>query len=148
MEGWVKWTITNVYQSLTFRASVVGFNQPVFRWWINGQPQNQFNADAFGEVTVSAEVVTDAQLAPPKPVAWEPVKLSIGAFHAASYDANGTYGSLAISPTAVQGHIVLTVVVEVCDLSAAGMTPIPAAEVSQQTSAAMLNTQVLTWGQI
>jgi len=40
------------------------------------------------------------------------------------------------------------VVVEVCDLSAAGMTPIPAAEVYQQTASATLDTQVLTWDQV
>jgi hypothetical protein len=146
----IRWRVTNVYQLLEFRATAVGFDQPVFRWWINGKQLNPFNEDAFGEVTVSAVVTTDVQLAPANPVVTEPVTLSIGAFHAASYDINGNgpYSNLVISPTEVQGHISLTVKVEVCDLSSAASNPVPPADITPQSASATLDTQVLILDQI
>ncbi|HWV98517.1 MAG TPA: hypothetical protein VNZ64_02375 [Candidatus Acidoferrum sp.] len=142
----LRWTITNVYQSLEFRATVVGFDQPVFRWSINGQTLNQFNADAFTTVSVKAVVRTDSQIAQGNTLTFEGVNLSIGAFHKASYDVKGTYSSLVITPTAVQGHIMLMVEVEVCNLSSASLNPMSPTPTSPQSAPATLDTQVLTFG--
>ncbi len=43
----IPWTLTNVFQTLTFRAAVSEFNQPVFRWWINNLQVERFQSEFF-----------------------------------------------------------------------------------------------------
>jgi hypothetical protein len=138
----VRWTITNVYQTLSLRATVIGFDQPVFRWSINGLPLNQFDADANKTITIKTAVRTDTQIAQGYPIILDQVSLGVVAYHEASYDINGTYSTLLINPNAVQGHIMFTVLVEVCDLISSAV--ISKQLISRQAIPVTLDTQILT----
>jgi hypothetical protein len=141
-----RWTITNVYQNLEFRATVVGFDQPVFLWKINGQPLNDFNKDADSTVSFSTLVTVDTPgNAFPFSATFRSVKLSYGAFGEASYDIGGTYSSLIISPTAVDGHISIAIEVEVRDLNAPQPKDPNAKNYIAKSAFATLDTQELAW---
>jgi hypothetical protein len=141
----VQWTITNVYQTLTLLATAYGFSQPVFRWWINGQTVSdfKFNTNVTNNMLVPAAVRTDTpQNAPFHPSTWklEQVSLQINAQAGASSDT----AVLVINPTIVQGHIPLTVVVDVCELGETSSNPVPRYAIQSVVRSLTLDTQVLT----
>jgi hypothetical protein len=141
----VPWTITNIYQTLTFRATAVGFNQPVFRWWINGQLVSVFNTNVSENVIVTASVRMDTpQNAPANPttIKLEHVELLINAQGIASAADTAI---LMINPILAQGHIPLTVRVDVCEVGEASVNPVVLGEIIiWAVATATLDTQVLT----
>ncbi len=149
------WTITSVYQTLTFLATAIDFesninppeNQPVFRWWINGRTVSDFNfnTNVANNMIVPAAVMTDTpQNAPVNPTKYklEQVSLQINAQGSASSADNTAV--LIINPTIVQGHIPLTVVVDVCTLGDLLSPPVPTSSIYTALIRATLDTQVLT----
>jgi hypothetical protein len=131
-----KWTVTNVYSTLTFHATVVGFNQPVFSWKIGGKKVNDFNNIGSGSVTFQTLVWKDKQISPITQGFDEEVTLQFSAEGNAQYDVAGTFATLGLNPTEVLGHIAVTVEVTVQD--AAGT-------LGPQSATASLDTQILTY---
>lgn len=132
-----KYTITNIYQSLQVRATVAGFTKPTFRWKLNTNQLNDFGTDGHGFVSFNTMVWRDASIPPGPASALEGVKLSYYAQHNASYDISGTYSFVGINPTAVQGHMILTVEVEVKDMDGTVSAP--------ESTVVTLDTQHFQW---
>jgi hypothetical protein len=141
----VPWTITNVYQTLTFRATAFGFTQPVFRWWINGAMVSDFNTNVSENVIVTAAVRMDTpQNAPfhPTKIKLERVEVQINAQGIAS---GADTAVLMINPILAQGHIPLVVRVDVCEVGEASWNPVQLGEVIiWAVATATLDTQVLS----
>jgi len=141
-----RWTLTNVFQELTFQALVTGFHQPQFSWKLNGQPlnnqsppQNFASTKTFNNITVSRYNSAN----PPESVATtESVTLTVSAPVQPQYNGSQTEASMTIFPqanaTTVPGQIPITVEVTVSEVDASG-GPI------SKTASAVLNTQQLTW---
>jgi hypothetical protein len=121
--GLFSWTLKNTYQRLIFRATVVGFDQPVFTWSIRDwnppnveefRPLNDFSNSGEGYVTVYTPVTAYHPSDPvPSTKSIRPATLFFTAQHGASYGPKGTYSELTIEPTVVEGSMTIMVQVEV-----------------------------------